>query len=433
MFDPIEVKEFVNQFEFKEESNAEDVIENVIYGLSEYAIQTPHPSYYGLFNPRPGYASIMADYISAMFNPQLASWSHAPFANEVERKCIEELGAKLGIKDAAIDGAFCSGGAESNLTAVLCALNNKYPKLAKEGIIGMNSRPVIYISAEAHHSVHKAARITGLGTDVIRTIKVNKNLEMDIDDLELRIEEDLSSGYEPLMVVATTGSTGAGAIDNVKEILAISSRHGIWLHADAAYGAGLKISSKYREHLGAVHLADSITIDLHKWFSVPMGASVILVKDRNILKKTFEMRTDYMPLHENEVTVDPYSNSIQWSRRAIGLKFFLPLAIHGWKVYDDTITHQIEIAQYMRQQLKRYNWEITNNTPLPIVCFTHDNLKNSDAKVNKLIDTIVQSGKTWCSAYSVNNEMSIRACITNYATSEQNVDEFVELLNSAME
>ena len=432
LFEPSEVKKYVSQFNLDQGSNSEDVIKDVIHGLNEFAVHTPHPNYFGLFNPRPSYVSTMADYISATYNPQLAAWSHAPFANEIERKCILELGLKLGFEETDIDGAFCSGGAESNLTSLLCALNNKYPTLAEEGLIGMNFKPVIYLSSEAHHSMHKAARITGLGTNMIRSIKVDENLEMDINHLEKTIQEDLSSGFHPLMTVATTGSTGAGAIDNVERIHAICGDHGIWLHVDAAYGAGMKISTKYKEELGTIHLADSVTIDLHKWFSVPMGASVILVKDKHILKKTFAIQTDYMPLYENDVTIDPYSNSIQWSRRAIGLKFFLPLAVHGWQVFDKTITHQIEMAHYLRRELKLNDWEISNNTPLPIVCFTHKNLKGSDDKVNGIVDRIVESGMAWCSAYSVNGDLSIRACITNYATTTIEIDEFVELVDGLL-
>ena len=432
LFGSSEVKKYVNQFDLDKGTSPEEAVKDVIHGLDEYAIHTPHPNYYGLFNPRPSFVSAIADYISATYNPQLAAWSHAPFANEIERKCISELALKLGFDGSNIDGTFCSGGAESNLTSLLCALNKKYPNLAKEGLIGKNLRPVVYLSSEAHHSMHKAARITGLGTNAIRTVRVNENLEMDIEHLAKTIKDDIASGFHPLMIVATTGTTGAGAIDNVEAIHAVCSDYNMWLHVDAAYGAGMKISTKYKDKLGAIHLGDSVTIDLHKWFSVPMGASVVIVKDKSILKKTFAIQTDYMPLYENEVTIDPYSNSIQWSRRAIGLKFFLPLAVHGWHAYDQTITHQIETADYLRRQLKLNDWEITNNTPLPIVCFTHNKLKGSATKVNEMVDRIVESGMAWCSAYSVNGELSIRTCITNYATTTVEIDEFLELIDGLL-
>ena len=161
-FQKEEVIDYVNSFDFDNPADPKQVIKQVTDGLTEYAIHTPHQSYYGLFNPRPGYASIMADRISATFNPQLAAWSHAPFANEIERRCITALGGKLGFDPEIIDGTFCSGGAESNLTALLCALNNRYPDMVHDGLRAISAMPTIYVSAESHHSIHKAAKITGL-------------------------------------------------------------------------------------------------------------------------------------------------------------------------------------------------------------------------------------------------------------------------------
>jgi len=432
-FDRKEVQQLVEEFDLDNKNDAAEILERVIQYMREYAVHTPHQSYYGLFNPRPGFASILADYISATFNPQLAAWSHAPFANEVERRCINELASKMGFEMDNVDGTFCSGGAESNLSALLCALNHYYPDIAESGLMGIDAKPSIYVSAESHHSIHKAAKVTSLGLNAIRTIKVNDDLSLNTQELDRQIEEDVQNGYHPLMIAATAGTTGAGAIDNVQEINTVCKKHSIWLHVDAAYGAGLKISSEYGENLGAVHLADSMTIDLHKWFSVPMGASVVLVNHPKALAKTFAIRTDYMP-DDDEMSraIDPYTTSIQWSRRAIGLKIFLPLAIHGWKGYSEMITAQIILAKYLRDQLMAAGWIIKNDTILPIVCFTHKVINGNAALTTILNDQIVKSGQAWCSTYPIHGELCIRACIINYATTQEDIDKFIQLLNEKL-
>ena len=427
-----EVRSFVDQFDFSSESDAEEVIAQVIHGLQTYAVHTPHPGYFGLFNPRAGFASILADHITASFNPQLAAWSHAAFANEAEQKCIREIGIKMGYQDD-IDGTFCSGGAESNLTAMLAALNAKYPNFSEYGVIGLSQQPIIYVSSQSHHSVQKAAKICGLGLHAVHTIQTLDSLEMDVAALEKQIEIDIQANLKPMMIIATTGTTGAGAIDDAEALRSISDNYDCWLHIDAAYGAGMRISTQYSKHIGNLGLGDSITVDLHKWFSVPMATSLFLTRHPEVLSETFSIQTDYMPDDSALSAIkDPYVNSIQWSRRFIALKIFLPLAIHGWEVYDETITHQIEMGNYFRERLIANGWIIKNNTTLPIICFTHNTLSDQAEAVTQITDKMIASGETWFSTFPIHGELCFRVCVTNYSTTTDDIDRFVELLNRSL-
>ena len=150
------IKSYARAKSFDVPTSPYEALDHVLKGLTDYAVHTTHPNYFGLFNPRASYASILGDLITATFNPQLAAWSHAPFANEVERFVIEEFGKKFGYSEDQIDGTFCSGGAESNLTAVICAINHFFPNVDKEGIQGIDSKPIIYCSSESHHSIEKS-------------------------------------------------------------------------------------------------------------------------------------------------------------------------------------------------------------------------------------------------------------------------------------
>jgi len=427
-----EIRALVQQTNFQQPASAISVINQVVKGLDKYAVHTPHPNYFGLFNPRTSFTSILADLIVATFNPQLAAWSHAPYASEIETYIIQEFGKKFGYKKSEIDGTFCTGGAESNLTAIICALNQSIPNFSESGLVGISKIPIIYCSSESHHSIIKAAKITGLGSQSVRSIPVNSSLGINVEALRATIIKDRQEGYQPLMIVGTAGTTGAGGIDDLTTIHQIAKDEQLWYHVDAAYGGAVVLSEKYKSVLAGIELSDSITLDLHKWLSIPMGASLFLTNHKNILHQSFSIKTKYMPEDgdPNQI-VDPYVHSIQWSRRFIGLKMYLPLAIHGWEGFEQVINHQIEMGVQLKNGLLDRGWEIKNNSPLPIVCFSRKGFHGEE--IIKLVDAVNESGKAWVSVYPIHQQSTARACITNYATGQQEVEELITVLSENLE
>ncbi len=401
----------------------------VIEGLSKFAVHTPHPMYYGLYNPRTTFPSILGDAIGAAFNPQLAAWSHAPFANEVENYVIREFGEKFGFTDNC-DGTFASGGAEANLTAVLVALCSKFPDYLNNGLQSLSKIPVFYASSESHHSFVKAARTAGLGIHALKFIPVNGKYKMDIEKLKSQIQSDISDGFEPFMVIATAGTTGAGIIDPINEIGKIANQYKIWFHVDAAYGGAAILNTNIKHVLSGIEKADSITFDAHKWLSVPMAASLFLTSHQQILDQTFRISTHYMPKDaEGMEVIDPYTHSIQWSRRFTGLKLYMSLLTFGWDGYDKVIQHQIDMGNLLRLELIKNNWTIYNETELPVICFSDKSLNHKQDFARFFCSKIIESGKAWISAYKIGNDETLRACITNYSTTEYHIKEMIELLN----
>ncbi len=429
--DEEEVKNYAKSLSFDTSNGMEKVLSMVTEGLQKYAVHTAHSGYYGLYNPRINYLSSIADYITAIFNPQLAAWSHAPFANEIERHLVESFGVKLGFDKSSCDGTFCTAGAESNLTAVQCALNHHFPNVFTKGVLSLPKRPLIYCSSESHHSIVKAARTTGLGSDSVRSIAVTDDLSINCNLLKEQIERDIADGYEPFLVVGTAGTTGSGAIDNLEMLADICDIYNMWMHTDAAFGGGAIASGKYAKILKGIERSNSIMLDLHKWFSVPMATSLFLTNDPAILFKTFNIKTSYMPVDGDQVArVDPYLHSIQWSRRFNGLRIFLPLAVFGWSGYDEVITYQIEMGNQLREMLIEDGWEIRNDTQLPVICFSHAQLAGDDDKVSKLVDDVIASGQAWVSTYPVHGALTIRACITNYKTTTEDLKNLINTLKS---
>ncbi|WP_152426501.1 pyridoxal phosphate-dependent decarboxylase family protein [Cesiribacter andamanensis] len=416
---------------FQQALPAEQALRHVLDGLDRYLVHTPHPNYYGLFNPRAAFPGILADTITATYNPQMAAWSHAPFAVEVENLLVQTFGTRFGWQKESCDGVFTSGGAEANLTAVQTALNHVFPHYASKGIRGAEGQPVLYCSAESHHSLLKAARVSGLGLEGVRALPVNERLELMPEQVEAQLEQDLQQGKRPFMLAATMGTTGAGAFDPLGRLAALAKKWGLWLHADAAYGGALALSPQHQYLLQDLHLADSITFDAHKWMSLPMGTSMYLTRHPRILDASFRTTADYMPKEASQLDItDPFTHSIQWSRRFNGLKVYLALLMLGWEGYREVIEQQIRVGQCLKDELQKSGWLLYNDTPLPIACFGKPHFAQNEGAALALSQQLIQSGQAWISVYRIGGINSLRACITNYATTEAHVRETVALLNS---
>lgn len=424
-----EIRESILTKELANGITPDKAIEHVTKGLETFSVHTPHPKYFGLFNPRSNYAGIIADLITATYNPQLAAWSHAPFAVEVEELIIREFATKFGY-DRDADGVFTTGGAEANLTAMLCALNHKYPNFAKDGVFGLDKKPVVFCSVEAHHSIQKAAKVVGIGYNLVKSIPITDELKLDTEILRQELNQLDTSEYSPLMIIGTAGTTGTGTIDELNQLNSICKKNNIWFHVDAAYGGGAILSQDLKHQLTGIEKSDSITFDAHKWMSVPMGTSIFLTTKNHILGKTFRITTEYMPKEADELTVtEPFAHSIQWSRRFIGLKVYLSLLFYGWQGYEQTINHQVEIGRYLKNQLLKNGWVIKNNTDLPVVCFTKSKFETDVNFTKDILDNILSNGKSWLSVYPIKGISTFRACITNYNTTKKEIDELIDELN----
>ncbi|UCF85139.1 MAG: hypothetical protein JSV50_05755 [Desulfobacteraceae bacterium] len=432
---PEKIRLFLKQFDFDEPKDPVEAVDIVLQGLLKYQVHTPHPRYFGLFNPAPTTMGVVADTIVAAFNPQLAAWSHSPFAAEIEQLLVHALGNRLGYEPSRIDGTFASGGAEANHTAILTALVKAFPQFAVSGLRGLDCQPAFYVSNQSHHSFIKAARFCGLGTDAVREIPVDDYFQMDVGFLTAQIKKDRSENFFPFMVVATAGTTSAGIIDPIAAIAKVATAEGLWLHVDAAWGGAALLVPELRRLFKGIERADSITFDAHKWLSVPMAAGLYLTRHIDILSRTCCFTATYMPRDAIGLdVVDPYTHSMQWSRRFIGLKLFLSLAIAGWDGYETTIRHQVEMGQLLRRELRESNWKVVNKTDLPVVCFIDQ--KNSEGHsftyLEGIAHKVVSSGNAWISISRLDeNTPALRACITNYRTEPEDVIALVRALNEA--
>ena len=275
-------------------ADAATVLDNLCSDMMAQGFHVPSANYFGLMNPTPTYMAVLAEALVAALNPQLASLARSQLAARIERETVRWIGERVGW-DRPFDGTFTSGGNEANFSAMAMALAMRFPQSVEDGLASCGAKPVLYASAEAHHSLDKSAGLLGLGRKSLRRIPVNAAAQMDAAQLETQITQDKAAGFTPFCVVATAGTTNSGAIDDLVKLAEICKRHELWLHVDGAYGAAAIFSDQHRELVRGIELADSVTIDPHKWLAMPFAAGVVLTSHPEALQQAFATSTPYMP------------------------------------------------------------------------------------------------------------------------------------------
>jgi aromatic-L-amino-acid decarboxylase len=300
-------------------------------------------------------------------------------------------------------------------------------------VAGLGVRPAVYLSEEGHHSLVKAARMAGLGTDALRTVPMTERRTLDPAALDAQIEADRRAGWYPLMVIATAGTTSSGATDPLGSVAEVASAWGAWFHVDAAWGGLAALVPRLRPLLAGLERADSVSWDAHKGLSVPMGAGMFFCRHPDAAARAFAATTSYMPPSSGPKTVDPYASTTQWSRRAIGLKVFLALAELGVGGYETLLEQQVRMADLLRSELRSRGWRVVNDSELPVVCFTHPEIRAGRLTTSDVLGEVYDRRRVWLSDVVLDRgERVLRACITSFASDVSDVGCLIDELEIAL-
>jgi glutamate/tyrosine decarboxylase-like PLP-dependent enzyme len=233
-------------------------------------------------------------------------------------------------------------------------------------------------------------------------------------------------------VVGTAGTTTVGAIDPLPEMAAFCRREGLWFHVDAAWGGGAAMSPKLRPHLAGIESADSITCDAHKWLSVSMGAGMFFCRHPKAAENAFTIDAPYV-LDALRGAADPYVESLQWSRRFIGLKVFMTLAELGAPGMAAMIEGQAAMGDRLREKLRERGWIVLGETPFPLVCFTHPEIRAGTASPDSVLRSVYRGRQAWISeARFQGREPALRACITSFKTSAADLEILVDEIDRGL-
>ncbi|MGW4594168.1 lysine decarboxylase DesA [Streptomyces sp. NPDC004457] len=285
------------------------------------AVYFHHPRYLAHLNCPVVIPAVLGEAVLSAVNSSLDTWDQSAGGTLIERRLIDWTAARIGLGPAA-DGVFTSGGTQSNLQALLLAREE-----AKSQSLG---RLRVFTSEAGHFSVRKSATLLGLGPDAVVTVPVDHDKRMRTVALARELERCARDGLVPMAVVATAGTTDFGSIDPLPEIAGLCAQYGVWMHVDAAYGCGLLASLKYRDRIGGIERADSVTVDYHKSFFQPVSSSAVLVRDAATLRHATYHAEYLNPRRMVEERIpNQVDKSLQTTRRFDALKLWMTLRTMG--------------------------------------------------------------------------------------------------------
>ena len=287
-------------------------------------------------------------------NQSMDSWDQSPSATIIEIKLIEWLRAQVGY-GAGDAGVFTSGGTQSNMMGLMLARDAFFARrghsIQQDGLPGDIRQYKVLCSENAHFSVQKNMALMGLGYQSVTLVKTDRFARMDVNDLAEKLAQAKANGEQVMAIVATAGTTDAGAIDPLRDIARLAAEQKIWVHVDAAWGGALLLSEQYRDYLDGLELVDSITLDFHKQFFQTISCGAFLLKDERHYE-LMRYQAAYLNSEFDEAQGVPnlVSKSLQTTRRFDALKLWMGLEALGQKQYAEIIDHGVSLAQ----QVARY-------------------------------------------------------------------------------
>lgn len=371
--------------------NVLDKVKNIVL---PHMLKVSSTDYMAHLHSPPLLESIISELILASGNQSMDSWDQAPIATEIELDVIKQL-CMLYQLPSESDGIFTSGGTQSNLMGLTLArdwfcnekLNHDVKKL---GLPTNYNKIRIYTSNISHFSVEKSAHLLGLGYDSVTKVNVTDTLKMDVVALKNHIEDDIKCGNLPMAVIATVGTTDYGSIDDLNALSELCTKYKIWLHADAAYGSGLILSKTNKSRISGIEKCDSITVDFHKMFLLPISCGAFFLKDgKNFSHLT--LHADYLNREEDEE--EGYTNlvgkSMQTTRRFDSLKVWMLFQSLGQNTLSDTIDKTLGNANYFYNIVKSSpSFQVVTKPEISSVVFRFYSENLSEDKIDSINKTI---------------------------------------------
>jgi aromatic-L-amino-acid decarboxylase len=376
----------------------------------------------------------VADLLASVLNQNVTAWRSSPAAAALERTVVGWLTQAIGCAD--FRGSLTGGGSSANLMGLAMAREAKMP-VNEAGVRGV-PQGVVYASQEIHMSIPKSVALLGIGRKNLRLISTDDKFRLIPKELEEAVERDQAEGKIPIVVVASAGTVNTGAIDPLPEIAAIARRRGLWMHIDGAYGALSAIAAPGR--FRGIDLADSLSLDPHKWLYQPLDCGCLLYRDVNAAHAAFAHTGDYA----KALTDDPaegfafFEESLELSRRFRALRLWLSLRYHGLQSFRAAIQKDLDLAQRLATAItKQPDLELLAPVELSAVCFRHIVAGSSEDELNRhnaaILKRVVQRGRVYLSNATLRGRFCLRACIVNHRTAEADVDSVIPEVLAATE
>jgi glutamate/tyrosine decarboxylase-like PLP-dependent enzyme len=398
------------------------------------------PRHFALVNGSGAMIGILAEALAACINTNGVSWKVGPAATEIERQCIRWLAQFIGYPEDC-GGVLVSGGTMSNLTAILTALRHVAPYDSTPGGLqdaARSGRFLLYMAdQEGHVSVTRVADMLNLGRTAVRLVPSRPDFTMDVAALDRMLAADRASGDLPFCVVAQLGSVNVGAIDPLDALADVCARHGVWLHGDGACGLLAAGLPEFRDRFRGLVRADSLSLDAHKWLGVPYDCGIVLVRERERLRRAFSITAPYLRSETEGADrgIDFLEYGPQMSRSFRALKVWMVLRHFGVSGLRRMLAKNIALAHHLHDLVRTHpDFEVLHDPLLYLYCFRYVPRelrgRESEAEIARAVDQInheiaeavQRSGVAFVTTTRIGGKVALRMSICSQRTLQDDID-----------
>ncbi|MDX6706483.1 MAG: aromatic-L-amino-acid/L-tryptophan decarboxylase [Solirubrobacteraceae bacterium] len=376
-----------------------------------------HPRYFAYIPTCGTFPGALGDLIDSALGVDVGSWTQSAGPSRLELVVLDWFKDWIGYPPEAA-GILVSGGSAANMTALACA---------REALLGpMTDRVVAYVSDQTHSSLARAARALGFRPEQVRVLPTDDRYRLTPETVAAAMDADAAAGLQPLLVTAAAGSTSTGAVDHLAGLAEVCRERGAWLHVDAAYGGFAALTERGRAQLAGIELADSVTLDPHKWLYQPIECGSLLVRDGALLTRAFEITPDYLADTMVEQEVNFADRGLQLTRSGRGLKLWLSIGHFGLSAFRRAIDRSLDLALLAQRHVEESDeLQLMSPAQLGVLCFRR-NVPGADedeiAQVNgALVQRYGASGDGLVSSTRLRGVYAIRLCVMNHTSTEDDV------------
>ncbi|HEU5246114.1 MAG TPA: pyridoxal-dependent decarboxylase [Candidatus Udaeobacter sp.] len=392
-----------------------------------------HPMFLGYFGWTTTAPAILGEIISAPLNVNAMTWRTCPAATELETLVIDWIRQWVGLPNE-FDGVVYDTASVGILHALAVAREEAAPFVRRSGLAGRVDLPRfrIYASDQAHNAVEKAAIVLGIGEENVRRVPSDSEFRMKMSILCEMIAADRQSGFKPMAIVATAGTTSTASIDPIAELAQFCREEKVWLHVDAAYGGGFAILPEYKWITKSWGDADSIIINPHKSLFVPLDFSVLYVRDLERLRRVFTLvPPDVLRRDTVEATKNYMDYSVQLGRRFRALKAWVIFCSFGREGMAARLREHIRLANLFADWIKGDDrFELAAPVSMGVVCFRF--VGGDESKTNQLNGEIVEkinaSGRAYLTQTKLRRQTVMRIGLGNVLTTEEHLRKAWEMI-----
>ncbi len=390
-----------------------------------------HPSFFAYFPANTSPPSILAEMVVSTLAPQCMLWQTSPAATELETRVMEWLRDMLGLPPE-FTGVIQDTASTATLCAILTARENATNHTINEtGFVGKGVLTA-YCSSETHSSIEKGVKIAGLGKENLRKVPVDGEHAMDAEALERAIERDKAEGRLPTIVVATIGTTGSTAIDPLEAIGQVCTRHGVWLHVDAAHAGTALVCPEFRWMVRGMEHADSFVMNPHKWMLTTLPTSAYFVRDPEALVRTFEIMPEYLRTRAEGV-VNYRDWGVPLGRRFTALKLWFVIRNYGVSGLQAMVRRHVELAHMFKAELDEApDFETMAPSPVNLVTFRYRPSGASEEELDALNETLLErlnaSGEVYLTHTRLGGRYVLRFVVGQTFVERRHVTAALELI-----